>query len=246
MTRTTTEDRTTVTATGSRQEANGAEARRRPPRKAEDPVKKTRRRAKLFAGLLGVTAVIVTSGCSSPNQNPVQDKQLAAATPSASAPFAWFQAGPAPEGWTTMELPDGTALLSIPPGATPTESDAGSVSAALAAPDGSLLLYLNATPQQGEESQANWPAFRLDHLKGENAASATQISNRTAMMFRGGSGTCVADRYVTRIGAHEYREMACLVAGSRGGSVLVVATPAESWDRYTPLLEQVVDSYLAE
>ena len=32
--------------------------------------------------------------------------------------------------------------------------------------------------------------------------------------------------YVTRIGAHKYREIACLVAGTRGSSVLVVATPA--------------------
>ena len=171
--------------------------------------------------------------------------QMPGAAHSEPAPFAWFEAGPAPDGWTTMELPDGTAVLSVPPGAAPIESDTGSVSAALTAPDGGLLVYLNATPQQGEESQANWPAFRLDHLTGENAASATRISNRTAMMFGGGTGSCVADRYVTRIGAHEYREMACLVAGSRGGSVLVVATPAESWDRYTPLLEQVVDSYVA-
>ena len=246
MTRTTTEARTTVTATSSRQEANGAEAGPRPPRPPAVPVNKTRRRAKLFAGLLGVTAVIVSSGCSSPNQTPVPSEQLAATTPSASAPFPWFRAGPAPEGWTTMELPDGSAVLSIPPGATATESDAGSVSAVLTSPDGGLLMYLNATPQQGEESQANWPTFRLNHLTGENAASAIRISSRTAMMFRGGSGTCVADRYVTRIGTHQYREMACLVEGARGGSVLVVATPAEFWDRYTPLLEQVVDSYLAE
>ena len=32
-----------------------------------------------------------------------------------------------------MELPDGTAVLSIPPGATPIESDTGSVSAAITA-----------------------------------------------------------------------------------------------------------------
>ena len=246
MTRTTTEARTTVTATSSPRPANGTEARCRPLRKPAEAVNRTRRRAKLFAGLLGATALIVTTACSSSGQNLMSGEQLAAAAPSASAPFAWFQPGPAPEGWTTMELPDGTAVLPLPPGATPMESDPGSVSAALTAPDGELLVYLNATPQQGEESQANWPAFRLDHLTGENAASAARISNRTAMMFRGGSGSCVADRYVTRIGAHEYREMACLVGGARGGSVLVVATAAESWDRYAPLLEQVVDSYRAE
>ncbi|MET3919574.1 hypothetical protein [Arthrobacter sp. UYEF20] len=145
-----------------------------------------------------------------------------------------------------MELPDGTAVLSIPAGASPVQSDTGSVSAGITAPNGDLLVYLNATPRQGEESQVNWPQFRLDHLTGENAASATRISNRTGMVFRGGTGSCVADSYVTRIGAHRYREIACLVAGTRGGSVLVVAAPAESWDVYSPLLEQAVDSYLAE
>ena len=65
------------------------------------------------------------------------------------------------------------------------------------------------------------------------------------MAFRGGTGSCVADTYVTRIGAHEYREIACLVAGTRGSSV-VVAAPADSWDRYSPVLEQAVDSYAAE
>ncbi|WP_427135233.1 hypothetical protein [Pseudarthrobacter sp. S9] len=145
-----------------------------------------------------------------------------------------------------MELSDGTAVLSIPPDATPVQGDPGSVSAAITAPNGDLHIYLNSTPQQGEESLANWPEFRLDHLTGENAASATRMSSRTGMVFRGGTGSCVADSYVTRIGAHRYHEIACLVEGTRGGSVLVVASPTESWDLYSSLLEQAVDSYLAE
>ncbi|MCX6500743.1 MAG: hypothetical protein NTU93_18420 [Arthrobacter sp.] len=145
-----------------------------------------------------------------------------------------------------MELPDGTGVLSVPPEASPAQSDTGSVSAEIRAPNGDLQVYLNATPRQGDESQANWPQFRLDHLTGEHAASVTRTASRDGMAFRGGTGSCVADSYVTSIGGHEYRELACLVAGTRGSSVLVVATPAESWDRYKPLLQQVVDSYQAK
>lgn len=36
-----------------------------------------------------------------------------------------------------------------------------------------------------------------------------------------------------------------IVAGARGGSVLVVAAPTESRDLYSPVPEQAVDSYLA-
>ena len=65
------------------------------------------------------------------------------------------------------------------------------------------------------------------------------------MEFLGGTGSCVEDTYVTRIGAHKYREIACLVGGTRGGSVLVVAAPAESWDLYSPAVQQAVDAYRA-
>lgn len=145
-----------------------------------------------------------------------------------------------------MELPKSTAVLSIPPGATPTPGDSGTVSATVTAPNGDLKIYLNATPQQGEESQSNWPGFRLAHLTGEHAASANRLAERAGMQFRGGLGSCVEDTYVTRIGGHKYREIACLVAGARGGSVLVAAAPAGAWDRYSHVLEQAVDAYTSE
>lgn len=213
------------------------------------------RSTSLFAGLL--TAVVMAmSGCtpagqvqlpvSGPSETMPSGTMPSGTTPSGTTPFAWFVAGPVPAGWTTMELPDGTAVLAIPPEATPLQGDPGSVSAGVAAPDGDLLVYLNATPGQGEESLANWPRFRLDHLTGEHAASATMLSARTGMAFRGGSGSCVDDSYVTSVGAHRYREIACFVTGTKGSSVLVAAAIADGWDLYRPLLEQAVDSYLGE
>lgn len=168
------------------------------------------------------------------------------AAQSQGSAFAWFRAGPAPSGWKTLEIPDGTAKLSVPPGAIPTESDPGSVSAEARSPDGGLVLYFNATPRQGDESLDAWPEFRLDHLTDENGQQPTQEFSRTRMGFLGGTGSCVSDTYTARDGQHEYREIACYVEGSRGGSVLVVATPLTLWSANESVLEQAVDSYMAE
>ncbi|BCW71067.1 hypothetical protein [Arthrobacter sp. NicSoilB8] len=197
----------------------------------------------MVVGLLGATAVMVAGGCGS---RPESQIPASPASEAGATPFAWFLARPAPAGWQSLELPDATATLSIPPDATPVPGDPGSVSAVVTGPNGELRMYLNATPQEGEESLSNWPGFRLAHLTGENAASADRLSDRTGVPFRGGLGSCVEDTYVTRIGSHVYREIACLVAGTRGGSVLVVAAPAGSWDRDSAVLEEAVDSYNAE
>jgi hypothetical protein len=233
MTQTTTGARTTVTATNS-------PTPERPRPRATPGVDSTGHRcAGLFLRLVAVLAVTLTSGCGAPagNGRPV-------ASSSDQTAFAWFRPGPAPAGWKDMALPGGTAVLSIPPDAVAAESDPGTVSATITGPNGDVQLYLNATPQQGEEAQASWTEFRLHHLTGEHAAAATRLSSRGEMFFRGGTGACVADTYVTRVGAHRYQEIACLVTGACGSSVLVVAAPSSSWDLQSSLLEQAVDSYL--
>jgi hypothetical protein len=136
--------------------------------------------------------------------------------------------------------------MSIPPEGIPKDSDAGSVSAEVRSASGDLELYLNATPRQGDESLATWPEFRLDHLADENGQPALKEFTRTGMGFLGGTGSCVSDTYTARDGTHEYREMACYVEGAPGGSVLVVARPLASGNADESLLEQAVDSYVAE
>jgi len=142
-----------------------------------------------------------------------------------------------------MELPGGAAVLAYPPSAVPVQSDPGTVAAETAGTDGQPVLYLNATPQQGSETPANWRSFRLAHLRGEHAAGATLDASAAGLAFRGGTGSCVLDDYVTRIGTHHYREIACLVAGAHGGTVIVAATPADRWNSERGILEQAVDSY---
>jgi hypothetical protein len=140
-------------------------------------------------------------------------------------------------------LPNGTAVLSYPPSLRRVESDRDAASVARLSPTGAYLIYLNATPRQGEETLRNWATFRVKLLQEDDASSAHEVSAAQGVRFRGGTGSCVIDDYVTRIGAHHYEEIACLAQGRTGASVVVAAAPASQWAKARPLLEQAVAAY---
>jgi len=125
----------------------------------------------------------------------------------------------APAGWRHATLPNGTAVLSYPPSLHPIEGDTGTVSAARLGPGGAFQLYLNVTPRQGAETLAHWAAFRLAFLRADNAATVHLDAAATGVAFRGGTGSCVIDDYITRAGGYHFQEIACLVQGRHGGSV---------------------------
>jgi hypothetical protein len=149
----------------------------------------------------------------------------------------------APAGWHHLTLPNGTAVLSYPPSLRPIGGDTDAVSAAQVGPPGVYQLYLNATPRQGAEQLRGWAAFRLRLLTADDAASAHQLAAAQGVTFRGGTGSCVIDTYVTRIGAHHYQEIACLVQGRTSASVIVAATPAATWAQASPPLLRAVAAY---
>ena len=149
----------------------------------------------------------------------------------------------APAGWPHRTLPNGTAMLSYPPSLRPLRGDADAVSAAQVSTGGAFQLYLNATPRQGDEQLRGWAAFRLRLLTADDAASARELAAAQGVAFRGGTGSCVIDAYVTRIGAHRYQEIACLVQGRASASVIVAAAPAATWAQARPLLLQAVAAY---
>ena len=150
----------------------------------------------------------------------------------------------APASWPHLALPGGTAVLSYPPSLRQIHGDADAVSAARLGPGSAIQMYLNATPRQGTESLAHWAAFRLALLRSDDAASAREVAAAEGVKFRGGTGSCVIDAYVTRIGDHNYQEIACLVQGRTSASVIVAAAPAASWARAYPALFQAVAAYL--
>ena len=149
----------------------------------------------------------------------------------------------APAGWQHLTLPNGTAVLSYPPSLQPEGGDADAVSAAQVSPKGVFRLYLHATPRQGDERLRGWAAFRLALLTADDAASARELAAAQGVAFRGGTGSCVIDQYVTRIGAHHYQEIACLVQGRASASVIVAAAPAATWAQASPLLLRAVAAY---
>ena len=150
----------------------------------------------------------------------------------------------APAAWPHLALPNGTAVLSYPPSLRRIAGDTDAVSAAQVSTGGMFQLYLNATPRQGAERLQHWAAFRLRLLRSDDAASAHEVGAAEGVKFRGGTGSCVIDTYVTRIGGHHYEEIACLVQGRTSASVIVAAAPAAMWAQARPLLFRAVAAYL--
>ncbi|HVB26418.1 MAG TPA: hypothetical protein VNE21_00740 [Mycobacteriales bacterium] len=165
------------------------------------------------------------------------------ATGGTSTAFAWFQPGAQPAGWVQRSLPDREARLSYPPTLDPQRSDPGSVSVGLTSGAGAVLVYLNVTPRQGAETLADWADFRVAHLREETARAVRRTAVGTGLHFRGGVGSCVVDEYTTRVHANTYEEIACLVQGRHGASVLVAATLRAAWATYSGLVQRVVSAF---
>jgi hypothetical protein len=120
--------------------------------------------------------------------------------------------------------------MPYPPAWHPIHGDAGTASAALTSPDGKFVGYMNLTPQQGHETLANWPTFRVDHNHDEGDRHIQRLAAATNLAFPAGRGSCVRDQYVTKSGAH-YIELACIVTGRRTTAVIVGAAPPSQWPR---------------
>ena len=157
------------------------------------------------------------------------------------AAFAWLHPSAAPGEWTALRLPAGTATLVYPPGWRPITSDPGTVSAAAVGWHGLIVGYLNATPRQANESLSNWGSFRPTHNATEGDRSVRVLSAATGLRFATGRGSCVEDTYQT-VRAH-YREVACLVAGRHGQSVVVAAATTAAWPRLHVQLHQAVEAF---
>ena len=196
----------------------------------------TRRRARLILGAITATIAVAAIAVGA----------FAFAPPGSAAGQTFRQLRPAaaPASWRHLTLPGGTAVLSYPPGLRPLTGDADAVSAARLGPGGAFQLYLNATPRQGSERLANWAAFRLHLLRSDDAASASLVGAAQGIKFRGGTGSCVMDRYVTRIGRHHFQEIACLVQGHASASVVVAAAPTAQWATAQPVLLRAVAAYI--
>lgn len=167
-----------------------------------------------------------------------------AAAPPASG-FGWLRPHPAPAGWVRARLPHQAAALSYPAWLHHQPGDAGTVTVGLNSRTGTVLAYLNVTPQQGDESLRDWSGFRLAHLREDGDRAVRLDARSSAVAFPGGRGSCVMDDYTTRMHGNHYREIACFVRAAGHGSVLVAATAATEWQQYGGVLERAVSAYRA-
>jgi hypothetical protein len=198
--------------------------------------------AVVAAGVIATSVAVASAGSGQPSVHGRGAGESAGSRHHGRALFSWFRAGPAPAGWRQVALPGGGAVLSYPGWLGPVSGDAGTVSRALIRA-GSTMIYLNVTPRQGDETLRDWAGFRVGHLRDDDARSARLDGSASGLAFRGGTGSCVIDDYVTKVQANHYREIACYVRGAQAASVLVAAAPAADWTRYAALLERAVSSY---
>jgi hypothetical protein len=164
-------------------------------------------------------------------------------TPGRSEAFAWLQPASAPSGWSSLRVPSASAMLAVPPGWQRITSDPGTVSAARVGRHGLIVGYLNATPRQANETLRNWAVFRPTHNAREGDRGVRVVGAVANRPFGAGRASCVDDTY--RTSRSRYRELACLVAGPRGQSVVVAAATSAAWPRLAPALRSAVRAFRA-
>jgi hypothetical protein len=160
----------------------------------------------------------------------------------AQTSFAWLKPAPPPAGWMVARLRDG-ATLAYPPAWRRVESDPGTVSAArVVSRSGLITEYLNATPQQSDETLQNWARFRVAHNLEEGDGHEQLLAAARDLPFRHGRGSCVIDRYQTT--RTSYQEIACLVRAHASEAVVVAAAQTARWDRSAWALERAVSAFV--
>jgi hypothetical protein len=184
----------------------------------------------LFAGLVSAVTLAACGSGSPP----------AAVSPQA---FAWLHPSAPTRGWHSSSLPDGAARMAYPPHWRSIRSDPGTVSAAIRARTGAIQGYLNATPQQGAETLADWSSFRVDHNGDEGDVNVKPVASATDLRFRDAHGSCVIDTYTSSSG-RPYREIACIVAGAGATTVVVGAAPPAQWAQQGPAIERAISSFI--
>jgi len=203
------------------------------------------RRRGSAAAALAAALCLVLLGCTSGHASSGRANQAAQATPAGPAGFAWFRPGSPPAAWLRAGLPGQHAALFYPNSLRPMPGDHGTVTVGRNSRSGTVLVYLNVTPRQGDETLRDWPGFRLAHLRNDGTTGVHLDSVSPSLHFHGGQGRCVIDTYTTKIHSNHYQEIACFVQGTHAASVLVAATSTGTWRAYQPLLDQVVSSYQA-
>ncbi len=152
-----------------------------------------------------------------------------------------LEVGGQQSAWRRVQVPGSPAVLAYPAGWHAISGDPGTASAALNV-GGRIVGYLNATPQGGSETLANWLTFRPDHNREEGDRNVMAVSGTRGVMLHTGRASCLVDRYATGSGSR-YRELACIVAGRHATTVIVGSAVPSRWASLAPVLRTAVSHF---
>jgi hypothetical protein len=180
-------------------------------------------------GSLGMAMLAMSVAAWSTTSSRVASAAARAADFRAAAALSSLEPLPVPEHWTSATIRSGAATLYYPSSWRQIPGDSGTVTAALRDRAGLYAGYLNVTPRQGREQLIGWAAFRTRRNAEEGDRQVQELAAAEGIGFTNARGSCVVDQYLSRVGAHRYRELACLVAGRAHTSVFVGAALVSDW-----------------
>ena len=193
--------------------------------------------------LLGLAAVPTLLTASSSRARAASGGARSAGSRQPSA-FAWLRPAPAPQRWLQTTTAASGATLFYPRTWSPIPGDTGTVSVSQRSDNGLYAGYLNVTPRQGAEQPHGWAAFRLNRNREEGDLHVTQVAAAEGLRFRNARGSCVIDDYLSRVGSHPYREIACIVTGRLHTDVFIGAALQGDWQMIGGTLERAASSLM--
>jgi hypothetical protein len=192
-------------------------------------------------GALGVVVAVLLGGSQSAGGI---SSATRSAGPGSAAQFSWLRPVPAPSGWAKITTPASGATLSYPPSWGRIPGDPGTVTVSLRDSSGGYAGYLNATPRQGAERLHGWANFRTARNREEGDTHVRELAAAEGLRFRDARGSCVIDEYLSKVGSHPYREIACLVTGRHGTDVFVGAALQRDWSALGDTLQRAASSFV--
>jgi hypothetical protein len=198
--------------------------------------------ARATVAVLALASAAAFAACGSTTSEDVSSSSTDARAQMRPQAFNWLQPAPPPSSWDISKLPNGEARLAFPASWRSIVSDPGTRTAAIRSSGGHIVGYLNATPRQGDESLAGWSSFRIEHNQEEGDTNVKLVAAADNLTFRGGHGSCVIDDYRSS-SSHQYREIACIVAGTNATTVIVGAAPPQDWHSQSPAIERAISAF---
>jgi hypothetical protein len=193
--------------------------------------------------LLGTGVASLSSIALSSPGSRVTDHGTRTAEAQVARAFSWLRAVPAPKTWTSATIASGGATLSYPSNWRPIPGDVGTVTAALRDSRGLYRGYLNVTPRQGAEQLAGWATFRAERNTQEGDRRTRVVAAAENLRLGSARGSCVVDDYLSRVGSHPYREVACIFTGRRYTNVFVGATLVRDWPTLGRVVERAASAF---